>query len=109
MALTANTDGWGNKLVTVFASTLDSFILTRNISSIYLNRDSGSGQISAKETNKSFAGICKNCAMVACRPDNFSAKVLGLLPAADATNVYYHNRRAVIANATPTLTEYYCV
>jgi len=33
--------------------------------------------------------------MVACRQDNFSAKVPGLLPAADATNVYYHNRRAV--------------
>jgi len=36
--------------------------------------------------------------MVACRQDNFSAKVPGLLPAADATNVYYHNRRAVSGN-----------
>jgi hypothetical protein len=40
-----NTDGWGNKLVTIFARQLDSFILTNNFSIIYQTRDFGSGQI----------------------------------------------------------------
>jgi len=41
----------------------------------------------------------KNCDMVACRPDYFSAKVPLFLPAAGVTNVYCHNRRAAKANA----------
>ena len=40
-----NTDGWGNKLVTIFARHLDSLILTNNFSIIYQTRDFGSGQI----------------------------------------------------------------
>jgi hypothetical protein len=40
-----NTDGWGNKLVTIFARHLDSFILTNNFLIIYQTRDFGSGQI----------------------------------------------------------------
>ena len=40
-----NTDGWGNKLVTIFARHLDNLILKRYLSVIYKNRDSGSGQI----------------------------------------------------------------
>ena len=44
----ANTDGWGNKLVTIFAPHLDNFVMTRYFSSIYLNRESGSRQIRAK-------------------------------------------------------------
>jgi hypothetical protein len=43
--LYANTDGWGNKLVTIFAPHLDSFIVTLNFSLIYQIRDFGSGQI----------------------------------------------------------------
>jgi hypothetical protein len=80
-------------------TTQDDFILTRYLSPIYINRGSGSGQISAKETIKSFAGICKNCAMVACRRDNFVAKEPGSEPADCATNVYSLNRRAVIVNS----------
>jgi len=34
-----NTDGWGNKLVTIFASSLDSFIVTIKFSIIYQTRD----------------------------------------------------------------------
>jgi hypothetical protein len=34
-----NTDGWGNKLVTIFASYLDSFIVTIKFSIIYQTRD----------------------------------------------------------------------
>jgi hypothetical protein len=40
-----NTDGWGNKLVTIFARHLDIFIVTNNFSIIYQTRDFGSGQI----------------------------------------------------------------
>jgi hypothetical protein len=38
-------DGWGNKLVTIFARHLDSFIMTHNLSLICQIRDFGSGQI----------------------------------------------------------------
>ena len=40
-----NTDGWGNKLVTIFARYPDSFIVTIKFSIIYRNRDFGSKQI----------------------------------------------------------------
>ena len=93
-----NTDGWGNKLVTIFAPHLDCFIVTQNLSLICQIRDFGSGQILQPRQIKSFAGICKNCAKVACRRDSFSAKVPGLVSADRATNVYSLNRRAVIAN-----------
>jgi hypothetical protein len=42
--------------------------------------------------------IGKNCAMVACRRDNFSTKVPGYVSADGATNVYSLNRRAVSVN-----------
>jgi hypothetical protein len=40
-----NTDGWGNKLVTIFARHLDNFILTNNFAIIFKIRDFGSRQI----------------------------------------------------------------
>ena len=45
LARNANTDGWGNKLVTIFARHLDNFIVTQNFSLICQIRDFGSGQI----------------------------------------------------------------
>jgi hypothetical protein len=44
-ARNANTDGWGNKLVTIFARLLDNFIMTIDFSLICQIRDFGSGQI----------------------------------------------------------------
>ena len=44
-ATCTNTDGWGNKLVTIFARHLDNFILTINLSLVCQIRDFGSGQI----------------------------------------------------------------
>jgi hypothetical protein len=41
----ANNAGIGNKLVTIFASNLDSFIVTQHLSSVYQFRKTGSGQI----------------------------------------------------------------
>jgi hypothetical protein len=40
-----NTDGWGNKLVTIFARHLDNFIVTIKFSILYQTRDFGSRQI----------------------------------------------------------------
>ena len=92
----ANTDGWGNKLVTIFAHHLDCYILKPYSPLIYLLRDFGSGQIRATETILSFAGVCKNCAMAACPPGQIPAKAPGHVTGrADAANVYSLNRRAV--------------
>jgi hypothetical protein len=44
-----NTDGWGNKLVTIFARHLDNFIVTIKFSIFYLTRDFGSGQIQSMD------------------------------------------------------------
>ncbi len=44
-----NTDGWGNKLVTIFARHLDSFIVTIKFSILYQTRDFGSGQIQSMD------------------------------------------------------------
>jgi hypothetical protein len=68
MSPAANTDGWGNKLVTIFARHLDNFILTNNFSLIYQIRDFRLWTNPANETNLSVAGTGKNCAMVACPP-----------------------------------------
>jgi len=72
-----NTDGWGNKLVTIFARHLDNYILKPYLSLIYLTRDSGSGQIRFAETILSFAGTCKNCAIPSSPPGQIPAKEPG--------------------------------
>ena len=92
-----NTDGWGNKLVTIFARHLDSFILTNNFSIIYQTRDFGSWQILPLE-NFIFRRDGKNCAIPSLHRDNFLAKVSGSWSVASSGNVYSLNRRAVIAN-----------
>jgi hypothetical protein len=71
IATNHNTDGWGNKLVTIFVRHLDNFILRPNISLFYLIRDSGSGQIRATGTRNRMAS---------------------------SGNVYSLNRRAVSSN-----------
>jgi hypothetical protein len=45
LAQNANTDGWGNKLVTIFARHLVNFIVTIKFSIINQTRDFGSRQI----------------------------------------------------------------
>jgi hypothetical protein len=100
----ANTDGWGNKLVTIFARHLDSSIMKPILSIIYKIHDFGSGQILATETVLSFAGICKNCAMAACPPGQILPKAPGHVNGrADAANVYSLNRRAVISKPASIL------
>jgi hypothetical protein len=94
----ANTDGWGNKLVTIFARHLDSFILTKNFSLIFKIHDPGSGQILQPGQLYHSPGLAKIAPWWLVRRDNFSAKVPGPVSADGATNVYYHNRRAVSLN-----------
>ena len=98
MALTANTDGWGNKLVTIFAPHRDNFIVTPSFSIICQIRVFRLWTNPPTETTLSFAGTGKKCAMVACPPGLIRPKVPGHVTADGATNVYYRNRRAVIVH-----------
>ena len=90
-----NTDGWGNKLVTIFARHLDSFIVTLNFSLICQISYSGSGQILQPRLLYRSPGLAKIAPWWLVRRDSFSAKVPGLVSADGATNVYSLNRRAV--------------
>jgi hypothetical protein len=68
----ANKAGIGNKLVTIFARHLDNFIMTHYLTVIYEIRNFRLWTNPAKETGKSFAGMGKNCAMVASPPGQLS-------------------------------------
>jgi hypothetical protein len=94
-----NTDGWGNKLVTIFARHLDNFILTYNFSLICQIRDFGSGQILQPRQFYLSPGFAKIAPWWLARRDHFLAKVPGLVSADGATNVYSLNRRAVIVHS----------
>jgi hypothetical protein len=99
IATNYNTDGWGNKLVTIFAHHLDNFVITINFSLIYQIRDFGSGQILQPRQIRLSPGLAKIAPCWLARRDNFSAKVPGLVSADGATNVYSLNRRAVMGHA----------
>ena len=95
-ATCTNTDGWGNKLVTIFARPLDNFFMTHNFALFCQIRDFGSGQILPPGQFYRSPGFAKIAPWrLACR-DNFVAKVPGQVTGrADAANVYSLNRRAV--------------
>jgi hypothetical protein len=105
LARNANTDGWGNKLVTIFARHLDSFILKQNLSVIYQIRDFGSGQSLPSRQFYLLPGHAKIALLINrdrlwwfARRDNFLAKVPGLVSAGCATNAYCPYKRAVGGN-----------
>ena len=79
-ATCTNTDGWGNKLVTIFARHPDNFILTNNLSLIYQIRDFGSGQILQPGQLYLSPGFAKIAPWRLARRDRFVAKVPGLEP-----------------------------
>jgi hypothetical protein len=86
------------KLVTIFASHLDSFIVTQNLSSVYRFRKTGSGQILQPRQFNLSPGLAKIAPWwLACR-DSFSAKVPGLESAGFATNAFCSYPLAVIKN-----------
>ena len=95
----ANTVGWGNKLVTIFARHLENFIVTLNFSLIWQIRDFDSGQILRPRQLYLSPGLAKIAPWWLARRDNFSAKVPGLVSADGATNVYSLNCRAVSVNS----------
>jgi hypothetical protein len=97
----ANTDGWGNKLVTIFARHLDSFVLTNNFSLIFKIRDPGSGQILQPGQLYHSPGLAKIAPYPPCTVTTFWPRwrgVPGFCPVLSSGNVYYHNRRAVSFN-----------
>jgi hypothetical protein len=67
-----NTDGWGNKLVTIFARHLDNFIVTIKFSILYQTRDFGSRQILHLD-NFLVRRDGKNCAIPSLHRDSFLA------------------------------------
>jgi hypothetical protein len=82
-AASTNTVNIVNKLVTIFAGHLDSFIVINNhLKHLISTATSGSGQISVQMTLIQFAGTCKNCAIPSWHRDSFLAKVPGQVPGA---------------------------
>ena len=75
-----NTDGWGNKLVTIFARHLDSYILTQNLSLIYQIRDFGSGQILHPRLLYLSPGLAKTAQWRLARQDSFLLFASMVLP-----------------------------
>jgi len=73
LARNANTDGWGNKLVTIFARHRDCFILTNSFSLICQIRDSGSGQILHPRQLYRSPGLAKIAPWWLARRDRFVA------------------------------------
>jgi hypothetical protein len=67
-----------NKLVTIFARHLDSFIMTINFSH-FCQFFSGSGQIRNAGTNYHSPGLAKIAPWWLARRDSFAAKVPGLM------------------------------
>jgi len=94
LARNANNAGIGNKLVTIFARHLDSFIVTFNLSLI-CQIFSGSGQILQPRQLYRSPGFAKIAPWWLVRRDNLSAKVSGLVSADGATNAYCPYQRAV--------------
>ena len=67
-----NTVNIVNKLVTIFAGHLDSFVVTNNqLKRLKTTSTSGSGQINVQMTLIQFAGTGKNCAIPSAHRDNF--------------------------------------
>ena len=103
LARNANNAGIGNKLVTIFARHLDSFIVTLKSSPILQIRDSGSGQIRKIGTNYLSPGLTKIAPWWLARRDSFSAKVPGLVSADGATNAYCPYQPTVMVNSLAIL------
>jgi hypothetical protein len=95
IATCAKNAGIVNKLVTIFARHLDSFILTKNFSLIYQIRDFGSGQILQPRQIRFSPGFAKIAPWWLAHRDSFSAKVPGLVSVVGATNAYCPYQRAV--------------
>jgi hypothetical protein len=70
---------WCNKLVTIFALSLDNFIMTKSFSSVYQIRKTGSGQFLSPGQFYLSPGLAKIAPWWLARRDSFSAKAPGLI------------------------------
>jgi len=66
-----------NKLVTIFASHLDSFIVNQNFSTVYQICDAGSGQILLPGQPYRSPGLAKIAPWCLAHRENISAKAVG--------------------------------
>jgi hypothetical protein len=103
-----NTDGWGNKLVTIFARHLDNFILKNKLSNTQFTLLASGTQDSDKSGLITCTWICKNCAIPSSPPGQITgpadAGVSDTARMASSGNVYSLNRRAVRFKELPTRT-----
>ena len=112
MALTTNTVGWGNKLVTVFAFTPAS--KTNSLYSVPRSHQRAFTSFQHQDIflvtyhlctailvmlNQFCTLIAKTRAIPSLHRDNFLRKVSGYCPVAASGNAYSLNRRAVSGNA----------
>jgi hypothetical protein len=75
----ANKRVWCNKLVTIFASHRDNFIMMLNLSSVYQIRTTGSGQFLQPRQVYRSPGLAKIAPWCLARRDSFQAKAPGLM------------------------------
>ena len=90
-ALSTNTDGTINKLVTIFADYTRTVYMTDKTSNILQNLLAGDGQDSVKSGLKTCTRICKNCAVPSLHQDTILAKV---------PRLYLVLRRVTLTNYT---------
>jgi hypothetical protein len=88
------------KLVTIFASHQDSFIVTQNLSSVYQFRKTGSGQLLQPRQFNLSPGLAKIAPWCLARRDSFLAKAPGLESAVCATNAFCSYPLAVMCHST---------
>ena len=89
-----------NKLVTIFALHLDSYILTQNLSSVYQFRNFGSGQFLQPGQIYLSPGLAKIAPWWHTRRDSNLAKAPGLVTAGCATNAFCSYPLAVRHNTS---------
>ncbi len=92
---THNTDGWGNKLVTIFANYTRTNIMTKEPSNILVNLLAAGGQDSVKSGLITCTMMAKIAPWWLAAGTTIRLKYRDRESADCATNVYSLNRRAV--------------
>jgi hypothetical protein len=90
-----------NKLVTIFAHHLDSFIVTQNLSFVYQFRKTGFGQFLQPRQLYLSLGLAKIAPWCLAHQDYFLAKVPGLESVCCSTNAFCSYPLAVYSKYSP--------
>jgi len=96
-----NTDGWGNKLVTIFADHTRTVIMTKKPSNILVNLLAAGGLDSVKSGLITCTKIAKIAPWWLAAGTTIRLKNRDRESADCATNVYSLNRRAVSTQLSP--------